>query len=192
MKVELINVTPDAELLIAKSAGICYDSKVNKPESLLRRLKADGHLATFRFAHASFKVSEISRACANQMVRHKFLDFLQRSQRYVKETGFDYVTPPDIKEHELISGFYDVAMKNAQQMYDELIKRGIKAEDARMVLPNACHTELNVTGSFQAWWDYLYGKASRLDKHAQWEIQSVAQEIERQLNKIAPNIFGDK
>lgn len=190
MKVELLNYPEDLETIIAKAAGICYDSKVNNPKQLVRRLKADGHLATFRFAHITFQVSEFSRSCSMQVLRHKFLDFLQRSQRYCKEFEFDYVIPPSIQSNKKALYLFKQAMEYDQEIYDELINQGIKAEDARYVLPNACHTAMNITGSVQAWYDFLYGNAGRLQKAAQWEIRAIAIEIEKQLAEIAPTIFS--
>lgn len=206
MKVKLKQHTPDLELVIAREAGICYDSNVTNPKQLVKRLKADGHLATFRFAHVTFQVSDFSRTCSMQMLRHAFLDYLQRSQRYCKEFQFEYVTPPSIKNSEelvchpndmaecsLVSPkeLYDQLMYQIQLVYDTLERtKGIKAEDARYVLPNSCYTKMNITGNVQAWWDFLYGNAGRLQKAAQWEVREVAVEIEKQLAEIAPNIFG--
>ena len=192
MRVELIDCTDNIELKIAKAAGICYDSNVDNPKQLVRRLKADGHLATFRFGYVTFRVSDFSRSCSMQMLRHKFLEYLQRSQRYVKEFQFEYVTPHSISENSAADYAYRDLMERIQETYDDLIQMGIKAEDARYVLPNSCYTKMNVIGSVQAWWDFLYGDAGRLQKAAQWEIREVAQEIEKHLNILAPNIFGGK
>ena len=189
MKVELLYHTPGIELNIAKAAGICYNSSVKNPQQLLKRLKADGHFATFRFATVTFRISEISRACSMQMLRHKFLDFLQRSQRYCNEKNTKFMLPPSIKDNEDAKLEYNYALDSIQNAYSILLKLGIPKEDARYILPNACHTELNVTGSIQAWWDFLHGNAGRLQPAAQWEIREVAVEIERQLHKLAPNIF---
>lgn len=189
MKVVLKYATPDIERNIAECASICYDSKVTKPEQLVKRLKHDSHFATFRFGSVVFEISEMSRAASMQMLRHKFLDFLQRSQRYVKEFGFEYVTPPEIKDNPTARVEYNYLMREAELVYTRLVGWGIKAEDARYVLPNACYTKMNVTGSIQAWWDFLYGDAGRLQPKAQWEIREFAQEIERQLKIIAPTIF---
>ena len=87
MKVELLNHTLNLESKIAQAARICYGKEDCKDniDKLVKRLKRDGHLATFRFAHVTFQVSEFSRTCSMQILRHAFLDYLQRSQRYVKE-----------------------------------------------------------------------------------------------------------
>lgn len=65
-------------------------------------------------------------------------------------------------------------------------------KDARYVLPNACHTKMNIVGNVQAWYDFLYGDAGRLQKAAQWEIRAIAIEIEKHLASIAPDIFKNE
>jgi len=189
MKVKILNYTPNLEIEIARAASICYDSNATNPKQLIKRLKKDSHFATFRFAHVTFEISEFSRTCSMQMLRHAFLDYLQRSQRYCKEFQFDYVVPPSIEAHSEATNLFTLAMKEDQEFYDKLIALGIPKEDARYVLPNACHTKLNVTGNVQAWHTFLHGNAGRLQPSAQWEIREIAQSIDRLLHSIAPNIF---
>lgn len=187
MLVELVDYTRDAEVKIATAAAICYNSKTTDGELNERRIKhllGLGHLATLRFAYATFRISEISRACANQMVRSKHLDFLQESQRYVKQSAFTYVMPE--MESEADKQAYINMMEYAQDNYDFLISKGYKKEDARMVLPIGAHTKLYVVGNFQSWGDFI---KLRSNKAAQSEIRGVALQIKEQLNIIAPTVF---
>jgi len=181
MKVELLQITPDAESFIGKCASICYDSSIER-EACIKRATAcvdKGHLATLRFAHATFKVTGISRACSHQFVRSKHLDFLQRSQRYCNEDDTTFVYPI----HSIaLSAYYYKCL----DLYQDLISCGVKKEDARYVLPEATCTELIVTGNFQAWLDFL---ELRSGKEVQWEIRHVAQEINKLLMQECPNIF---
>ena len=186
MKVELLHLTPNAEEFIGRCASICYDSST-EPEACVKRAAAcvdKGHLATLRFAHATFNVSGISRACSHQFVRSKHLDFLQRSQRYCKEDTTDFVYPPE--------DGWDLAYKihyiQCLDVYKQMIKNGVKKENARFVLPEATCTELNVTGNLQAWKDFI---DLRSGKYAQWEIRNVAIEINNLLAKECPNIFKE-
>lgn len=183
MIIQLLNHTEDPENFIGQCASICYDSNTNR-ESNIRRAAAcveKGHLATLRFAWAVFNVRGISRACSHQFVRSKHLDFLQRSQRYCREGDQQFVYPGTDHDN-LISGAYQTAMAH----YHKLLEAGVKKEDARCVLPAGITTELNVSGNFQAWLDFL---KLRTDRAAQKEIREVAWEIGHQLYKIAPNIF---
>ena len=182
MNVELLQITPNALEFIGRCAGICYNSS-NDSSSCVKRAvscKDKGHLATLRFAHATFHVSGISRSCSHQFVRSKHLDFLQRSQRYCSEKDTDFIYPTSMENNLDVETLYEHALG----LYQELIKKGVKKEDARFVLPEATTTELIVTGNFQAWLDFI---ELRADKHAQWEVRNVAREINNILAKETNN-----
>jgi len=186
MHVELKFVTPNALAQIGEYAGICYNSNLEEGTCIKRAIscKDKGHLATLRFAHATFYVSGISRTCSHQFVRSKHLDFLQRSQRYCNESEAEFVVPtkdPDIAA--LITASY----QDSLAQYKKLLSAGVKKEDARFVLPNGGTTELIVVGNFQAWLDFI---ALRADKHAQWEIREVAKTINNILSEHAPGLFN--
>lgn len=183
MKVELLQVTPDAVNFIGDCAGICYNSKRDTDSNTRRAAGCldKGHLATLRFAHATFHVSGISRVCSHQFVRSKHLDFLQRSQRYCKEDKTDLVYPSN-GNGEIYEEVYSFTL----DAYRELLARGVKKEDARFVLPEATTTELIVTGNFQAWLDFI---KLRADTYAQWEIRQVAKEINNILAKETNNLI---
>jgi len=187
MKVELKYVTPDAAYHIGSMAGICYGSSPDRDKSIRRAKKCldDGHLATLRFATATFHVSGISRVCSHQFVRSKHLDFLQKSQRYCKETDAYMEIPESMVEFDGVYIHYEQSLK----LYNHLLANGVRKEDARFVLPEATHTELLVTGNFQAWRDFI---ALRATKYAQWEIRQVAIEINNLLAESVPELFERK
>lgn len=183
MKISLLQITPDAANFIGDCAGICYNSKRDRDSNIRRSVGCldKGHLATLRFAHATFHISDISRVCSHQMVRSKHLDFLQRSQRYCKELDAEFVEPTlSVSDKNLLRASYEFAYNT----YEMLLSNGVKKEDARFVLPEATTTELVVTGNFQAWVDFI---KLRADTHAQWEIREVAKEINNILAKETNN-----
>ena len=185
MEVELLQITPNAEEFIGRCASICYDSSTDSGACVKRAAACvnKGHLATLRFAHATFKVTGISRACSHQFVRSKHLDFLQRSQRYCSEKDVEFVYP-DAGDPAIYDKIYSVSFG----AYKKLLDAGVKKEDARFVLPEATCTELNVTGNLQAWLDFIN---LRSGKEAQWEIREVAIGINNILAKECPNIFKE-
>jgi thymidylate synthase (FAD) len=187
MKVTLVQNTPNPEGHIGLLAGICYGKTGEQsPEQCIKRAThcvTKGHLSTLRFAHATFLIEDISRICSHQFVRSKHLDFLQRSQRYCNEEETNVVIPESISKYDVQDFVY-----NAQILYENLIKNGVKKEDARFILPQGTTTELLVVGNFQAWYDFI---KLRSGKEVQWEIQKVAHEINRQLHNIAPNVFKE-
>lgn len=189
MKVVLKQITPNAESFIGEMAAICYNGLIEKHANIKRAAKcaADGHLSTLRFAHATFGIYGISRVCSHQLVRSKHLDFLQRSQRYCKEDLDieDFTIPPTTNEYQ--KDCIIIHNESCSNLYHKLIQDGWRKEDARFVLPEATHTEMNVVGNLQAWKDFIHLRA---DKHAQWEVREVATQINNILAKECPNLFS--
>ena len=194
MKVTLIrggtSVFPEEH--IGAMAAICYDSDTS-PEACIRRAKKckdSGHLATLRFAYATFNVAGISRVCSHQIVRMAHAGILQRSQRYVKETLVKFIDPPALQDCP--EGFRDEwerVQKAAEGLYLHAVdQKLLRKEDARYILPQGCSTEMNLCLNFQGWRDFLKNRAHGA---AQWEVRDVAFEIKRKLAVLAPNIFGD-
>jgi len=200
MKVSLLSITPDAEKLIERCTRICYDSadKITEEsyKTFLPKTIKSGHVSALSHAMASFHIEEISRACSHQIVRHSHLRYLQKSQRYCTEKSYNAVCPPKIIEANkryIESGndgagpldiFYDAT--NVIYDYNILLSHGIPKEDARYILTNAAFTEIIISGSLQAWYDFL---RLRLSRRAQWEIRDVAKEIYKILNEQCPHIF---
>ncbi len=189
MKVELKHITPDAEAHIGEAAAECYDSNTGR-EACLRRAEhcmSVQHLATLRFAMADFRITGISRVASHQIVRVAHAGILQRSQRYVKETAVEYIDPPALAELPAhLRHAWEKNNSEAEAIYLAAIEAGMKKEDARYKLPQACTTSLRICGNFQMWHDLL---GNRRAKKAQWEVRDVADEIYRQLNQHAPRVF---
>lgn len=188
MKIELLSITPDAEKLIEEAGRTCYQSTPGDPTIIQRWIKA-GHESMTEHACVTFRVSEVSRALTHQLVRHRIgFSYSQQSQRYVNEDGFGYVIPPSIAENPAAVEQFINLMDKIQTYYALLREQGIKKEDARFVLPNACHTEIVVTMNFRAARNFF---KLRLDKHAQWEIRQMAGYMLSILKQYAPNVFYD-
>jgi thymidylate synthase (FAD) len=193
MKVELLNHTLNPETVIGQMAGICYGKENSDEETCIKRAAhcvSKGHLSTLRFAHATFRVSGISRVCSHQFVRSKHLDFLQRSQRYTEKQTTIY-PPILLNDENQLSEELDTMLEQLAMLsdicYSQAISEGVKKEDARFLLLQGAETELIVVGNFQAWIDFIN---LRETKEAQWEIRAIATEIREQLATISPNIFG--
>jgi thymidylate synthase (FAD) len=191
MRVELVDVTADAEKLIAESARTCYQSEAKTSDAdkkLVMRLRDMGHLSVFEHAKATFRVSGISRACSHQLVRHRHFSFSQMSQRYVDEEDFGYVTPPEVSKNPKAKKIFDDEVESTRKAYKKLLDAGIKKEDARFILPNAVETELIVTANFRSLREFI---KLRKTEAAQWEIRALAEEMLKILKEKAPTAFGD-
>ena len=188
MNCELLWVTPDPTETIERAARECYDSldkvKEGSAAKLVRGCMSKGHYSITEHASASFRISEVSRALLAQISRHRHLSFCVRSQRYVNERHWEYVTPPEF--NGLQRDEYDKCMQEISVMYDNLLALGAKKEDARMLLPNGCHTSFVVTANLRAWAEFC---AKRKDRAAQWEIRELATEIYDTLHEQCPEVF---
>lgn len=111
----------------------------------------------------------------------------QKSQRYVKEGQFEYITPKSIEEDDMLYLEYINLMHSIQDFYNSAIKRDIPAEDARFVLPNACETKLIVTMNIRS---LLHFFEERCCNRAQWEIRQMANMMLDICKEVAPNIFA--
>lgn len=191
MRVELMAVTPDAEMIIEAAGRTCWDSTItedgDKRDKFIKAIIKKEHLSVLEHASASFRFSGVSRALTHQLVRHRLVSYSQRSQRYCNEAQFDYVIPPSIMAKGLTEQFQQ-DMQAIQRMYEYYRKFDIPKEDARFVLPNACHTEIVTTANFREW-RHMIGL--RTSKHAQWEIRNVMMEVLQHLHTIAPSCFED-
>lgn len=212
MKVKLLEHTPNPEKLIAAAAKLCYSSSgvdelmenltPENTEKFLNMLMDLGHESPIEHATFTFAIEGISRACSHQLVRHRIASYSQKSQRYVNETQFEYVTPEAIASDSVTKDVYDETMQLLQGRYDfirvGLIQKYVKDgmdekaaekkanEDARMVLPNACTTSIIVTMNIRSLFNFF---KHRCCNRAQWEIRAVAMEMWKQCMDISPSIF---
>ena len=196
MKVTLLANTPDPEKIVAAAARLCYSNKEvseimdnftdEKIEKFINKLISLGHESPLEHVTFTFGIEGISRACSHQLVRHRIASYSQKSQRYVKEDNFDYVTPPAIKESVDI-GYYDYMMYTIGEFYKDLLAMGLEPEDARMILPNACTTSIIVTMNVRSLLNFF---KHRDCKRAQWEIRALAQEMMKICKEVAPRLFA--
>ena len=183
-KVELIAYTPNPENVIARAARLCYASEGGDDNKFLRKLREIGHESPFEHVSFTFQIEGISRACSHQLVRHRIASYSHRSQRYINEGCFDYITPKSISGDAELK--YIEALDKIAETYDELIELGVPKEDARFILPNACETKIIVTMDARSLFNFF---RLRCCNRAQWEIREVANEMLRQCKEVAPTIF---
>lgn len=184
MKAELINYTKDPVAAIEAAASTCYDSQPTAGR-ILRHCYKSGHHSVLEFADFTFRVSGVSRALTHQLVRHRMASYAQRSQRYCMEDGFEYVTPASVSGNEQALAIYQETVEQIRRAYAELTALGLPAEDARMLLPNACCTEICVKMNLR---ELIHFCNERLCACAQWEIRALAREMVREVVAVVPEL----
>jgi thymidylate synthase (FAD) len=190
MKVELLAITPNAEEVIEFAGRICYRSEGKRgpgtAAKLIGKLIAMGHESPLEHASATFHISGASRSMTHQLVRHRLISVSQESQRYVDEKSFAYVMPPSVPEGKKEEFKKD--MESIRAMYVKWKGAGLKNEDARFVLPNACASEIVVSANLR---EFRHIFRVRCTPHAQWEIRAVCAAMLKELHRRAPSVFQD-
>lgn len=183
MEVKLISWTNEPIKTAAKACAICYNSE---PSSrLVKQCIASGHLSTIEHINFTFEISGVSRALTHQLVRHRIASYSQQSQRYVDMSNVEFIYPPHINEYppyinKYQEGEYSHAFNNAIESYKILQNLGVKNEDARAVLPNACPTKIIFTMNLRSLGHFMN---ERLCTRAQQEIRIMALSIIGELKR---------
>lgn len=132
----------------------------------------------------------MSRTATHQLVRHRNA-ITQESQRYVNAKDASFTIPvenyDDRKEYtiELFGKKADVSLGTLAvqltKVYNQLIKQGLKKEEARAFLPaNVECGRLYMTFTYSSLTKFL---VLRTDPHAQYEIRSYAEAIKKAISK---------
>ena len=220
-QVTLISHTPAPEKTVAAAAKLCYSAgsvdtllenlTEEKVSGFLSMLTEIGHESPMEHASFTFGIEGVSRALLAQITRHRIASYSVQSQRYVKEDGFAYVTPPEIAACPEALALYEQTMRQTQESYDQIAailaaqhqanleQSGIDTktaarqaqkqaiEDARFVLPNACTTKMIVTMNARSLLNFF---SHRCCMRAQWEIREIADRMLALVSAAAPTLFS--
>ena len=209
-RVRLIAHTPNIMEVLYTACTTCYNSgspvdkwqdvlfqPTGKEWQLIYKVFDSGHLSTSEHISFTFAIDGISRACSHQLVRHRHCSFSQQSQRYVeikedraKLTQLYRSNHCELKK-ELRKYFVDVTDKtylyyfDALRNYIECIEKGMKAEDARNVLPNATKTNIVLTCNLR---ELMHICNERLCTRAQKEIRELVQQMRNEVVGVCPEL----
>lgn len=192
MNVKLLAITPDAEKLIeeaGRTAYLSFDKKTGDSyKKFIRMLVKSGHHSVLEHAYATFRITGGSRAFTHQMVRHRLMAITQQSQRYCNEDNFKIIIPDSIAKNENANILFTNITKAIKNTYKRLQEIGIKKQDARFVLPNACESEIVISANFR---ELRHIFKERCVKAAQWEIRAIAMGMLYHMKCEAPIVFED-
>ena len=221
MNVKLLAYTPDPERTVACAAKLCYAAAdidtvyegltQKKTERFLHMLNSLGHESPVEHVSFTFGIEGVSRSLLAQITRHRIASFSVQSQRYVKESAFEFVIPPEIaalpqaaeefrRAMEEDAAHYERLAGLLQQKHErELLAQGLSPEesakkaekmaieDARFVLPNACATKMICTMNAR---ELRHFFAHRCCSRAQWEIRELATQMLMLAREAAPTLFA--
>jgi thymidylate synthase (FAD) len=195
MKIKLIAVTKylqgsgTPEELLEHAGRVCYRSeKRGGAGNFLQARIREGHESIIEHASLTFEISEISRVCSHQLVRHRIASYSQESQRYVDLSDPELVVPPRVAQNSEAMEIWNDLTGRMRKAYRDLRELGVSKEDARFLLPNAAATRIVVTMNFR---ELLHFFRVRCDRAAQWEIRALAKEMLKLAYQVAPSVFQD-
>jgi thymidylate synthase (FAD) len=174
---------------------VCYKSEDRitdvSASRFLKMLMESGHESVIE--HIALSVKYVgSRAMSHQMVRHRLAAFSQESQRYCnygKENKLFAVLPTSVRAAEDRKREFMRGVAATYKQYLEMLKMGVKPEDARYLLPNAVKTELVATLNLRQWRHVIRERG--LNPRAQWEIRMITLRILDAFYAMMPEVFGD-
>ncbi len=183
--VNLLSIPENIKKIIYTACRTCYsadypiniwdkDVEDEKVIKLIDKVLSSGHYSTVEHCQIVFSISGVSRACTHQIVRHRHMSFSQKSQRYVTEKGqFEYIIPPTVKNTEMEEEFVQF-MGQISEFYGKMIEKGIPAEDARYVLPNAATSSMLASLNLR---ELIHLANLRICTKAQKEIRTTVKQM---------------
>lgn len=175
MLAKLISVTPDAEKHMAYCARVSNPSNQNNESfaGLLKYCVKHQHWSIFEQAFMTLELNT-TRAIAAQVLRHRSFTFQEFSQRYADSSllGFDKIPLPELRRQDeknrqnSIDDLDPFEVQNLElqmqtlfdscmALYEQMLKRGVAKECARMVLPLCTPTKIYMSGSVRSWIHYI-------------------------------------
>jgi thymidylate synthase (FAD) len=200
---KLIWITPEAEQVIGYCARVSNPANQDNPDvsRLLSYCIKHGHWSIFEMASMCVEI-KTTRAIAPQILRHRSFSFQEFSQRYAEVHDFPILgdmrlagtTNRQSSQPLPEQGFdtdiildAELAVSRSYWTYNKLIKAGIAAETARMVLPLCCPTTLYMSGSIRSWIHYVQ---LRTQEDTQLEHREIADSIKALMAEHLPITMG--
>lgn len=194
LEVKIIDCTVDPLASISYASRTAYNSHekedIRKREEFVRARLKNGEDNLLEHAYVQLEISGISRACLQQLVRHRQgVVYTVQSQRYVSQENAEFIEPDEIYHNPVADAIYQSSVQYAKEAYKRLLNMGIKKEDARYLLPESSTTRLVVTYNLRALRHLL---RMRLNKRAQWEIRALVAKVKEVCtNKWGSDFFAE-
>lgn len=194
MQVSLLHNTP---LTVCSNAiRTCWqsfdksDNGGEKDRDLIDRVgNKFKHASTLEHLTYNFFISGISRACLQELARHRMTSLSVKSTRYtlkeLKDSGdIDYAKFLVFTGNETVDDASKVALDNLQK----ILQSGVSNDIAKYCLPESYKTELTWSINARSLQNFLHLRSS---KDALWEIRNLANTILEALPEDHKYLFED-
>ncbi len=186
--------------VIEKAARTCYRSEDkitddgSSDQKIKEMLTTLGHTAMLEHSVLSVEFTT-DRAIANELVRHRLCSFAQESTRYCNYSKDKFGNELTFVRPEWLRDYYTYEASlwadtcvMAERNYLTLLKKGLKPEDARCVLPLSLATKLVMTTNYAEWRHIL---ELRTAKAAHPQMRALMIPLLKELQETIPVIFDD-
>ena len=180
MKVKLLN-KPDMSIII-EATRTCYDSMSKsdnlgeKDLALLEKIIDSKHESVLEHMVFTFKITDISRACLQELARHRIASYSVKSTRYTLKELRD--TPDNELENFLIENIEPIvkysSIESLKKIKMMLNMPNPDMDKIKYALPECYKTELVWTINLRSLRNFL---KLRLSLKAHQEIRKLAYEI---------------
>lgn len=148
-----LNMTPDGFDELMEKLG--YDGMKRELSAMAETIPS-----SWEFVDVVFNLTEVSRACAQQITRTRTGSYAMQSQRVVNMDGFGFHTGPSIAEAPPLKELYDAHMANTNSVYNTLTVLGAKPQDARGILPMDIHCNMVAKYNLRSFVDLVLARRS--------------------------------
>lgn len=159
---------------VIRAARICYQSSSKSDEAdirLVHRLLRSNPKHNTVFEHSVYRFNvKCPIFVARQWMRHRICSYNEKSLRYCTADREYYVPSGELDDKDA----YIRHMEASFDLYERLVAKGWKKEQARGILGTAVYTEFIWTVNA---WSLMNWLEKRLDKGAQWEHAEYARAI---------------
>jgi len=137
--------------------------------------------SSWEFLDITFVITDVSRACAQQMTRTRLASYAMQSQRVTNLTGATYYTPDELDSHDRAE--YQAVMTRHIEDYEGAISANVKPENARGLLPMNVHCNLVAKYNLRALVDLV---SARTSPRVQGEYRSIAEQMRDRVQIMWP------
>jgi thymidylate synthase (FAD) len=135
----------------------------------------------------------VDRGVTHELVRHRLFSFTQESTRFVRYGGeLEFICPVNVVytgtfsdgPHELFSE----SLKQSEEAYFQMLKKGSRPQEARSVLPNALAATIAVTGNLRNFRHLFLMRTSR-ETHP--DFRRIMDPMLAEFKRLIPLLYED-
>lgn len=192
MTVELLHNTPlePCDIAICKCYGNTPHQDLEKVKKRIDRVaNISKHSSVIEHINYTFDIDGISRACLQELARHRMFSFTVKSSRYTLQE-LKTATDEELLNFvvDLSNNEFDLDLAHQLAIVRGHLRNGVSNDIVKYLIPEAYKTSLVLTTNARALQNFL---ELRTSKHALWEIQQLSDAIYRTIPEEHKFMFKD-